>query len=210
MYGYAELLTDEQKVYLDAIEDENVKVIVVDAKAGTGKTTLAVMMAHLRQKGLLYTFNPTEEDKMGFRPGNQNLKESSYLGPLKDALTEMNLVPDKQLFYEDENGEEYGSDEAWIRAKSHTFVRGTNIKEVTAILDEAQNWTLKDLKKMISRFHDCAKIIIIGNVGQCDLKNPSQSGFPRVVEFYKTRSYARVVKLTKNFRGIVSQDSENL
>lgn len=206
-YGMAETLTEEQKAVLDAIEDERTLVVVIDAKNGTGKTLLAVAMAHLRQKGLPYVFNPTEEDEMGFRPGNQQEKEEEYVAPLKDAMVKIGQNPDRYL-KDDDNPSQ--SKEAWATAKSHTFVRGTNTEDTTVLIEEGQNWTLKNFKKMITRVHDNCKLIIIEDINQCDLPDPSMSGFPRVVDFYRTKPYAKVLTLTKNFRGIIARDADDL
>lgn len=206
-YGMRETLTEEQIEVLDAIESHTTSVIVINAKNGTGKTTLAVAMAHLRQKGLLYVINPTEEDKMGFRPGDQEEKEETYLAPLKDAMMKINQNPDKFL-KRDSNPSQ--SKSAWAEGKSHTFVRGTNVIDTTVVIEEGQNWTRKDFKKMLTRVHDNCKVIIIGDIEQCDLPDVSMSGFPRVVEFYSNKRYAKVLSLTKNFRGIIAQDADNI
>lgn len=206
-FGMLNTLTEEQRVYLDAIEDPTKKLIIVNAEAGTGKTTLAVGMSYILEKGLLYVFNPTEEDSLGFTPGDVEQKEDKYLGPLKDALAKIGQVPEKAIFRGDDLA---SAKQAWVNAKSHVFVRGTNVEDTTVIIDEAQNWTKHDLKKMLTRIHDNCKVIVIGHTGQCDLKDPTTSGFNRVIELFSEKSYAQVVTLTKNFRGILAKDADKL
>ena len=48
LFGFAEKLTEEQRIYVDSIFDN--QLTVVNAKAGTGKTTLAVACAKLLDK----------------------------------------------------------------------------------------------------------------------------------------------------------------
>jgi phosphate starvation-inducible protein PhoH and related proteins len=206
-FGMMETLTEEQKLYLDAIENPKNKLIIVDAKAGTGKTTLAVGMAKLSRKNLLYLFSPCEEKTMGYRPGGQEEKELEYLGPLKDALEQIGDNPSKAIKSESVTTP---SKEAWVIAKSHIFLRGTNKKNLFVIIDEAQNWLKKDLKKTLTRFHDDCKVVLMGNMGQCDLPEPSLSGFPRVIEYFSNKEYCQLVTLTKNFRGVLAQDAEEL
>ena len=69
LYGFAPKLTDEQRRYVDSIFDN--QLTIVNAKAGTGKTTIAVACAAVIGKPLTYIFAPVAERTMGFRPGSQ-------------------------------------------------------------------------------------------------------------------------------------------
>src|SRR5699024_3876188 len=95
--------------------------------AGSGKTMLAVMMAKVLQRDLIYVFSPVEEGRMGFLPGGQEDKEAPYLTPLYDALLEMNENPSKVIETAD-NIENIKNGNTWVKAMSHVFVRGINIK----------------------------------------------------------------------------------
>lgn len=200
----------EQEKYLDSIE--NNILTLCNAKSGSGKTTLAVAMAHFMQKDLLYLFTPVEEDKMGHRPGEQENKDRAYLGPLFDALTDIGENPAQAIKSQDELTAK-GQPNAWVTATSHVFLRGTNIGKggnLLAIIDEAQNWTINELKKTLTRFHDDATVVVIGHDGQIDLKNPERSGFGRVLYHFRAKEYANICYLTKNFRGILSTDADEL
>src|SRR5690606_37220307 len=141
LFGFAPKLTDEQREYVDSIFDN--KVTIVNAKAGTGKTTLAVAVAKLLDKPMYYTFAPVEEDALGYTPGDVEEKESKYIVPLIDALTEIREDP-RLAIYRDSNPD-FINEGAWVVAKSHVFMRGTNLKNCTLIIDEAQNMTRGDL-----------------------------------------------------------------
>src|SRR5690606_24042160 len=93
LFGFEPKLTNEQRAYMDSIFDN--QLTIVNAKSGTGKTTLAVIAARLLDMSLVYTFSPVEEDKMGFRPGTQAEKDASYLTPLFDALMEIGEDPSR-------------------------------------------------------------------------------------------------------------------
>lgn len=232
-YGFRETLTDEQANYLDSIQ--NNQMTISNSVSGSGKTTLAVAMAHYLNKKLLYVFFPVEEDKMGFRPGNQQTKESSYYGPLQDALLKIGEDPKRCIKIEDEEDEFFNfvsrddriyrslnkkkkqkqdpHPEVWVEAKSHIFMRGTNIGEdgdLVVIIDEAQNGTKHELKKVLTRIHDNAITVVIGHTGQIDLPNPEQSGFPRLIEHFSQKPYAKICNLTKNFRGRLSRDADEM
>lgn len=232
-YGYQNKVTDEQATYLDSMEKN--RLTISNSVSGSGKTTLAVAFAHYHQKNLLYLFAPVQEGQMGYRPGGQQAKESIYYGPLQDALLEIGENPRRAIKVIDEEDDFFAhfvsrediidrklnpnkkrkvwSDEDWVEAKSHIFIRGTNIGkdgETVIVIDEAQNWTKPQLKKALTRIHDNAKVIVIGHTGQIDLPDPSQSGFEDLIYHFHNKPYAQICNLTINFRGELSRDADNM
>ncbi len=219
LFGYAPKLTDEQRVYVDSIFDY--QLTICNARSGTGKTLLAVSCAKLLEKDLVYIFSPIEEHRMGYRPGTQCEKELAYIVPLKDALVEINEDPNQSIFYEDDFKDSNSKKckdmmralkegKIWVYPRSHVFARGTNIKNCTVIIDEAQNFSKQELRKVLTRIHDDCKVIMIGHTGQCDLKNPEQSGFQDYIEFFKDKDYANVCGLNYNFRGKLAHDADQI
>lgn len=206
-FGLSHTLTEEQEGYVNSIFDN--QLTIVNAKAGTGKTTLAVGVAKLLGNPLIYIFSPVEEDKMGFRPGKQGEKEAAYIQPLKDALLKINEDPNR-VIESDENVDNLKNGNVWVYPQSHIFMRGTNLENVTIIVDEAQNFTTSELKKLLTRIHDSAKVVLIGHDKQCDLKNPTKSGFVKTLEHFKEEPYVGVHELTKNFRGRLSRKADEL
>lgn len=207
LFGFEPKLTDEQRIYVNSIFDR--QLTIVNAKSGTGKTTLAVACAKIIGKPLVYIFSPVEEGRMGFRPGSQAEKESAYRQPLIDALLEINEVPEK-VVYSEENVEAMKAGHIWVYPKSHVFARGTNIKDHTVIISEAQNYTRGELKKVLTRIHDSCTVIIEGHVGQCDLADVRKSGFAPYIEHFRGKPYCEVIELNRNFRGQLAQDADEL
>jgi len=207
LFGFADKLTQEQRIYVDSIFDN--QVTIVNAKAGSGKTTLAVACAALLEKPLVYIFAPVEEGKMGFRPGTQRDKEAEYYQPLIDALYEIGENPSK-VIYDAENIETQKRGDVWVYPRSHIFARGTNIKDSTVIIAEAQNFTRGELKKVLTRIHDSCTVIIEGHDGQNDLSNPNKSGFVPYIEHLSVYEFVNIVQLTKNFRGRLSTVADEL
>lgn len=206
-YGFAPKLTGEQEQYLDSIFDS--RITFVNAKSGSGKTTMAVGAAKLLNQPLIYIFAPVEEDKMGFRPGDQREKEAEYLQPLKDALLEINENPEQAIFDpETLEKAKNGVDNSWVFPMSHIFARGTNIKNATVIITEAQNFTRGELKKILTRIHDSCTVIVEGHEGQIDLEDPRKSGFLPYMKHFEEESYVSTVKLTVNFRGEISRKAD--
>ena len=208
-------LTDEQKDMVDAIFNEDVRIVFVDSVAGSGKTTIAVGCANIlvhqpddRYREMVYLFSTPCEDKTGFRPGTREEKEAAYLQPLYDAVCEIDETPERciQEIAEISN---IKNNNAWITAHSINFMRGTNIKNRIVVIDEAQNMTAHELKMVLTRMHDSAKVIVIGHTGQIDIDQEA-SGFKRYLEHYRTEEYCRVCSLTKNFRGRIAAKADEL
>lgn len=201
-YGLAANMDEYQRAFMDAMLTK--QAVFVNAPAGTGKTTLAVaaakyLMESGKVSGLIYTFAPVEEGAMGFRPGSQAEKEAEYLFPLRDALAEIGDNPDKAL------DEKFG----WVKARSHTFMRGTNIERKFLLIDEAQNMTVAQLRKVYTRCHDDTVVVTIGHAGQVDIKR-SQSGFERYIEHFRDEPYVAVCSLERNYRGQFANHADQL
>lgn len=212
LFGYAEKLTDEQREYVDAIWDY--QFVACNAPAGSGKTMLAVMMAKVLQRDLIYVFSPVEEGRLGFLPGGLEEKTQPYLVPLYDALLEMGEDP-KRVIESENNLENMKDGNTWVKPLSHVFVRGINIKsddisQKLVIIDESQNFTTEELKKVLSRIHDNVKVVMIGHDKQCDLPNSRESGFVPYIEHFKDEEYFKLCNLSVNFRGRLSAHADKL
>lgn len=212
LFGYANKLTDEQREYVDAIYDY--QFVACNAPAGSGKTMLAVMMAKVMQRDLIYIFSPVEESRLGYLPGTLEDKTEPYLSPLYDALLEMGEHPYKVIKRED-NLDNAKNGNVWVQTMSHVYVRGMNIKsdstsQKMVIIDEAQNFTKSELKKVLSRIHDNVKVVMIGHDQQCDLDNPHKSGFIPYIDHFQGESYFKLCTLSVNFRGKLSSHADKL
>lgn len=201
---YGLTLTEEQVVYANSIHDQ--LVTFVQARAGSGKTTIPVGVGLIMKRPVHYIFPTVEEGALGFTTGNVREKESKYLTPLYDAITAIGEQPDKAIV--SPLNEKQGT--GWIHAYSHNYMRGGNIKDALVIIDEAQNLTKKELRKILTRCHDSCHIAIAGDIYQCDLPNPAMSGFLPYLNHYSGTTFTNVVQLTKNFRGVISSHAETL
>lgn len=208
-------LTNEQKDFKDSIISDDYDILFCNSMSGSGKTTISVAVAKIlvtqrKYDGLVYIFNPTEEDKCGFRPGTQQEKERIYYEPLIGALIKINEQPERAINQLVQDINIRKKNEAWIDAVSHTFMRGINIENKIVIIDESQNFTLKELKKTLTRIHDSCKVIAIGHDGQCDLEDESSSGFVKYINHFKNQSRCKICNLTQNFRGWISNHADTL
>lgn len=206
-------MSEEQMNLMEDALDESVKLLFINAISGSGKTMMAVLAAYtlyLDSKStqeLLYVAAPVQEGALGHTKGGIFEKEQKYMVPLYDALEELNLTPEKSI-RNDDAPEDQKDDEVWCGTKTHAYVRGSNIKNKTVIIDEAQNYTKNELKKVLTRIHDNSKVFVIGHDKQNDLPDPRKSGFVPYLKHFEEEPYARTHKLSKSYRGRVSTKAD--
>lgn len=196
----------EQTVYKDALWDQDVKVVIVDAPAGSGKTTLAIAMACMyvrygRCEEALYIRTPSSEGRMGFLPGDIADKEKPYMQPLYSTLRKIgenvNIVNDGINVVKKQG-------EAFFTPMTDVYILGSDYSKKFIIIDEAQCMTTEQLKAILTRCHDDCKIVCIGSSRQIQGIKQEQSGLSRLIEHFSEKPWVKVCHLTKNYRGEVS------
>jgi phosphate starvation-inducible protein PhoH and related proteins len=119
-------LDSEQKAFRDCIWDTEKLIVFCNAKAGTGKTTIATATSDLlvkygRYKGVVYIAAPTQEQKQGYLAGSLEQKSEPYFEPFYQALNKLGINLMTSLcgdIINQKNGTGY------IECMTHTFLRG--------------------------------------------------------------------------------------
>ena len=206
-------LDEEQVKFRDAIWNKDNLIVFCNARAGTGKTTIATATADLLvkygfYKGIVYIASPTQEQKQGYLKGTIEEKSEPYFEPFYQALEKIGVNLNTAT-YADIMNEKNGT--AYIECMTHTFLRGCNFENKVIILDEAQNYYTDELKKVLTRIHDNCKVVVIGHSGQIDLyNNPQNSGFVRYLNHFSKDDRCAVCQLTHNYRGWISNFADEL
>lgn len=209
-------LDAEQEKFRDAIWNSDYKIVFCNSRAGTGKTFIATAVGnllyhHRDYDGIVYIVSPYGENKQGFLPGDITKKSEVYYEPFYQALITCHVDPFKVINNESQVSEKNKyPDDVYIRCFTHTYLRGVNLAKKIVIIDEAQNFTLDDLKKTLTRCSDDCKIVVIGHDGQIDLLNKSRSGFYQYLTHFENEPYCCVCNLTKNYRGEVSTHADSI
>lgn len=198
-------LDPEQKEFVkSAMSNENT-IIFTNARAGTGKTTLAMGVANMLYKdkkhydydGIVYIVSPYGEEKQGYLPGDLTEKSEVYFEPAYQAMIEIGMNPMTDICNDSMASKKKGT--GFVKMMTHTYLRGPNLSKKVIIIDEAQNFTLADLKKVLTRIHDDCKVMVIGHTGQKDISG--KSGFARYIKHFDGHANTAVCKLTINHRG---------
>ena len=207
------ILDEDQIAFVDAIKDPEKSIVFCDAPAGTGKTTLAMGAARILVQdkrndleGIVYIVSPYGEQKQGYLPGSITEKSEVYYEPAYQAMIEVGMNPNVDVCSESMTAKKKG--EAYVKMLTHTYLRGTNLQNKVVILDESQNYTVPELKKVLTRCHDSCKVIVIGHTGQIDIRGGS--GFDRYLKHFENHEKCSVCKLTTNHRGWLSTYADAL
>ena len=213
--------TTEQLQFCEDFFNEDVEILFNEAPAGTGKTMCSVACAYAEHlntetetskgKKLVFIIAPVAED-LGSRPGSQGEKEMAYFLGLHDALKELEMVPEQEISEMLLMQQSYSPSqvsECWVSQVSHLFLRGSNLKNVTVIINEAQNFKRSELKKVLTRLHADSKCIVEGNYKQIDLKSEAKSGLEPYWNYFKNYDGAVFHHFTVNFRSKLAQYADD-
>lgn len=168
-----------QKNYIQKIRDNT--VVIAIGPAGTGKTYLAVAMAvdAFRRKDVsrIILTRPAVEagEKLGFLPGDLQMKVDPYLRPLYDALADMLGMENYQKYLE----------RGVIEIAPLAYMRGRTLDDAFIILDEAQNTTSEQMKMFLTRIGFGSKAVITGDITQIDLPDGKKSGLKEAAKILK-------------------------
>jgi len=167
--------TATQAEYLQALA--KCELVFGLGPAGTGKTFLAVAHgAGLLLRGevdRLIVSRPAVEagERLGFLPGDLTEKVDPYMAPVWEALTD--ILGADQLRRRREKGE--------IEVAPIAFLRGRTLAHAFVIVDEAQNATRLQMKMVLTRLGEGARMVVTGDPSQIDLPNARDSGLAHAV-----------------------------
>jgi PhoH-like ATPase len=207
----------EQHCALDLLLCDDVKLVTLIGKAGTGKTMLAlaaglqkVVEEQLYSKLLVSRpIFPLGRD-VGYLPGDIEEKLNPWMQPIYDNV-EFLMGLSKQ---ERKTGRSYQEliDLGYIEIEPLTYIRGRSIPNQFIIVDEAQNLTPHEVKTIITRVGEATKVVLTGDPYQID--NPyvdaTSNGLTTVVEKFKGEPVAGHVTLSKGERSALAELASNV
>ena len=163
----------EQHYALDLLLNDDIKLVTLVGKAGTGKTLLAIAAGLQKcveegvyQKLLVSRpIFPLGRD-IGFLPGDVEEKLNPWMQPIYDNV-EFLLGFSKAEKKEGRSHQEL-IDLGYIEIEPLTYIRGRSIPNQFMIVDEAQNLTPHEVKTIITRVGENTKIILTGDPYQID------------------------------------------
>ncbi|MDA8098793.1 MAG: PhoH family protein [Nitrospiraceae bacterium] len=203
----------QQQFALDLLLNDDIRLVSLVGKAGTGKTLLALAAGlektiESRAFARLVVSRPVFPlgKDIGFLPGDIEEKLKPWMQPIRDNLdflmgasnvTRGKGRKDLQSLF----------DLGMIEVEPLTYIRGRSMPNQYLIVDEAQNLTPHEIKTIITRAGEGTKIVLTGDPYQID--NPyidsSSNGLTFVVERFKEESIAGHITLVKGERSDLAE-----
>tara|TARA_S200002703_G_scaffold159695_1_gene174163 strand:- start:1397 stop:2731 length:1335 start_codon:yes stop_codon:yes gene_type:complete len=201
----------EQSFAFDLLMDENLPLVTLVGKAGSGKTLMAIAAAIAQTINdpfetqesvykkivLSRPVQPMGKD-IGYLPGTMEEKMHPWLMPLQDNLQFL-LGNDQATL------EEY-MDKGIIEIEALAYIRGRSISNAFIIIDEAQNLSLHEIKTILTRVGENTKIVLTGDIDQIDnvYVNETSNGLVHAVEKFKNYDLAGHITLQKGERSALA------
>lgn len=203
----------QQTMAFELLMREDLPLVTLIGKAGTGKTLLALAAGLMqtedlgRYKKLLVArpIVPVGKD-IGFLPGEKQEKLRPWMQPIFDNL--------EYLFNTKKPGELDAilAGMSSIEVEALTYIRGRSLPEQFIIIDEAQNLTKHEVKTILTRVGEKSKIILMGDPEQIDhpYLDEYNNGLTYVVEKFKEQKISGHVRLIKGERSGLAQLAADL
>ena len=202
---------DEQEYAMELLMDENIKVVTLVGKAGTGKTLLAIaagleqVVERGKYKKLLIArpIIPMGKD-LGYLPGSEEEKLRPWMQPIYDNID----------YLATEKGEKTGEKVilglqtmGLLKIEALTYIRGRSIPNGYIIIDEAQNLTPLEVKTIITRAGENTKIVLTGDPDQIDSPylDADTNGLTYLADKLKNEGIVGHVTLKKGERSALAE-----
>ena len=210
----------EQSFALDLLLNDEIQLVTLVGKAGTGKTLLAIAA------GLLKTLDEGKFQKLlvsrpifpmgkdvGYLPGDIEQKLNPWMQPVFDNIEFlMGGADHRRRSSSAVRGMQELMNQGMLQVEALTYIRGRSIPNQFLIVDEAQNLTPHEIKTILTRAGENTKIVLTGDCYQID--NPyvdsSSNGLAYVVERMKQEEISGHVSLVKGERSQLAELASNL
>ena len=208
-------LNERQRVALELLLDDEVRLVTLVGKAGTGKTLLAIAaglkstVEDKRYARMLVTrpVVPVGKD-IGYLPGEKSAKMAAWMQPVFDNLEQIlgsyhrpNVKSVEQLVKD-----------RVLEIEALSFIRGRSLPNQYMIVDEAQNLTPHEIKTLVSRAGQGTKVVLTGNPYQIDnmYLDANSNGLSYLVEAFKGQGLYGHVTLQRTERSELAELAASL
>lgn len=205
----------EQTFAVDALVNPAIQLVSMTGKAGTGKTLLALASAlsvkkHYRQIFIARPIVPLSNKDIGYLPGDVESKLAPYMQPLWDNLK---VIQDQFP----EHDKQHQAIDTMIKDEKLvieplSYIRGRSLQRIFFIVDEAQNLTPHEIKTIITRAGEGAKVVFTGDIYQIDhpYLDGQSNGLSYLIDRFKGQKLYAHINLEKGERSELAELASNL
>jgi PhoH-like ATPase len=193
----------EQRVALDLLLDNEIGIVSLGGRAGTGKSALALCagleaVLERRHHKKVVIFRPLYAvggQELGYLPGSEGEKMSPWAQAVFDTLGALvsQSVIDEII------------DRGLIEVLPLTHIRGRSLHDSFVIVDEAQSLERGVLLTVLSRIGQGSRVVLTHDIAQRDnLRVGRHDGIAAVVESLKGHALFAHVTLTRSERSAIA------
>lgn len=206
-------LNREQRYAVEVLLDDNIPLVTLAGKAGTGKTILAIAAGLqkvvndkiYRRLSVYRPVVPMGRD-IGYLPGSEQEKLAPWMQPIYDNLEFLlNEGGDKKT--RGSSKMDYLIDSNVLDIRALTYIRGRSLPHQFIIVDEAQNLTPHEVKTIVTRVGHGTKLVLTGDPYQIDSPylDSTSNGLTHVVERFREQKIAAHITLQKGERSALAE-----
>ena len=194
----------EQRIAIDLLLDDELSIVSLGGRAGTGKSALALCagleaVLEKRNQRKIMVFRPLYAvggQELGYLPGDHDDKMGPWAQAVFDTLGSMvsSAVVDEVL------------GRGLLEVLPLTHIRGRSLHDAFVIVDEAQSLERNVLLTMLSRVGQNSRVVLTHDVAQRDnLRVGRYDGVASVVEALKGNELFAHVTLQRSERSKVAE-----
>jgi PhoH-like ATPase len=193
----------EQRLAIDFLLDQEIGIVSMGGRAGTGKSALALCAAlesvvERRQHKKIMVFRPLYAvggQELGYLPGTEAEKMNPWGQAIFDTLS---ALVSKEVI-------EHIQDRGLLEVLPLTHIRGRSLHDSFVIVDEAQSLERNVLLTVLSRIGQNSRVVLTHDVAQRDnLRVGRHDGVASVIETLKGQSLFAHVTLTRSERSAIA------
>jgi len=189
-----------QRFALDQLMDDNIDLVSLLGRAGTGKTLLALavglykVLSQQKYNRIVVARPIVTLDKgheIGYLPGTMQDKLAPWTKPIIDNL--------EIILGDNEENPYLLMENRTIEIEALGYIRGRSISNAFIIIDEAQQLLPREAKAIITRVGENSKIVLTGDPFQVDNKylDETTNGLSYTVSKFRNKAIAGHTILTK-------------
>lgn len=193
----------EQRLAIDYLLDNEIGIVSMGGRAGTGKSALALCAAleavvERRQHKKIMVFRPLYAvggQELGYLPGTEAEKMNPWGQAVFDTLS---ALVSKEVI-------EHIQDRGILEVLPLTHIRGRSLHDSFVIVDEAQSLERNVLLTVLSRIGQNSRVVLTHDVAQRDnLRVGRHDGIVSVIETLKGQSLFAHITLTRSERSAIA------
>ncbi len=177
-------LTEKQKAFIELAKHKDTRIILLSGPAGSSKSFLGVLSAltllnEQKVSDFFYSRPVVESSdsgaRLGFLPGDYSMKIAPYEQVLYDKIEELLEKSDIDRLKREER----------FSTLTVNYLRGASLTAKMGVIDESQNYTMGELKTILTRIGKYSRFIVCADPAQSDLPYNKQGGFVKLFNHFK-------------------------